>query len=70
MDKQLDLIVRHRANYRCDYCLLPQSARRLRFQIDHIIAEQHGGKTTPANPALSSRPSFPAEIHQPRDLAP
>jgi len=52
MDKQLDLIVQYRANYRCEYCHLPQSARRLRFQIDHIIAEQHGGGTILSNLAL------------------
>ena len=32
-----------RARHRCEYCQLPQSASRLRHQIDHIIARQHGG---------------------------
>ena len=53
MEKHLDFLVRQRANERCEYCRLPQSARRLRFQIDHIIAEQHGGETELSNLALS-----------------
>jgi hypothetical protein len=32
---------------------MPQSARRLKFPIDHIIAEQHHGKTELDNLALS-----------------
>ena len=39
------------ARHRCEYCQLPQSASRLRHQIDHIIARQHGGSDA-LEPAL------------------
>jgi hypothetical protein len=45
--------VRNRANHCCEYCQLPQSFSSTRFQIDHIIAEQHGGGTTASNLALA-----------------
>jgi hypothetical protein len=32
---------------------MPQAAYRFRFPIDHIIAQQHGGKTAPGNLALA-----------------
>ena len=35
--------VRQRADSRCEYCRVPQSAYRLRFSTDHIIARQHSG---------------------------
>jgi hypothetical protein len=38
---------------RCKYWRIPQSALRLRFQIDHIIAEQHGGETVLGNLAFA-----------------
>ncbi|MGA8350541.1 MAG: HNH endonuclease [Isosphaeraceae bacterium] len=44
--------VRRRARHRCEYCQLPQSASRLRHQIDHIIARQHGGGDALSNLAL------------------
>jgi hypothetical protein len=37
----------------CEYCRLPQASDPLPFQIDHIIAEQHGGRTVRSNLALS-----------------
>jgi hypothetical protein len=48
----IDRSVRERAAHRCEYCHMPQAARRLRFPIDHITAEQHHGKTEPENLAL------------------
>ena len=45
--------VRARASGRCEYCHMPQQYRRLRFQIDHIIASQHGGERTQSNLALA-----------------
>lgn len=53
MNRDLSQTVRERARERCEYCLVPQSARQLRFQIDHIIAEQHGGETVLDNLALA-----------------
>jgi len=42
-----------RAADRCEYCRIPQYAFPLRFQIDHIRAEQHEGETAPENLALA-----------------
>jgi HNH endonuclease len=49
----LDRAVRNRAKDACEYCQMPQSARRLTFQIDHIVARQHRGPTTMENLALA-----------------
>jgi hypothetical protein len=49
----LDRRVRERAKGVCEYCRLPQAVYRLTFQIDHIIAEQHRGKTRLGNLCLS-----------------
>jgi hypothetical protein len=46
-------IVRERANNCCEYCQLPQPFSSTRFQIDHIIAEQHGGGTLAGNLAFA-----------------
>lgn len=46
-------MVRERAAERCEYCRIPQFALPLPFQIDHIIAEQHQGKTELPNLALA-----------------
>ena len=45
--------VRRRAAGRCEYCHLPQAATWLPFEIDHIIARKHGGRTIGSNLALS-----------------
>ncbi len=42
-----------RANARCEYCRMPQEYDELSFEIDHVIAEQHGGKTIASNLALA-----------------
>lgn len=41
------------ANGVCEYCHLPMAYHLVPFQIDHIIAEQHGGKTVSENLAIS-----------------
>lgn len=50
-----DLIrqVSERAGSRCEYCRLPSVFHPAPFQIDHIIARQHGGKTELENLALA-----------------
>jgi len=53
IDKALDLRVRSRSGERCEYCLLPQSVRCLRFHVEHIIPIQHGGRDTLDNLALA-----------------
>jgi hypothetical protein len=37
--------IRERAGGRCEYCHLPDTCTALPFQVDHIIAEKHGGPT-------------------------
>ena len=46
-------MVRERAGERCEYCLYPQEASFLAFEVEHIIAEKHGGATTENNLALA-----------------
>jgi hypothetical protein len=47
------LTVIKRADGRCEYCLYPQAASFLAFEIEHISAEKHGGKTVLENLALA-----------------
>jgi hypothetical protein len=42
-----------RAAARCEYCQLPSKFHSAPFQIDHIIARQHEGKTEIENLALA-----------------
>ena len=42
-----------RAKNCCEYCLVPESLALASYQVDHIIAEKHGGTTTEENLALS-----------------
>jgi 5-methylcytosine-specific restriction endonuclease McrA len=42
--------VSDRANHSCEYCLIPEALSLSSHQVDHIIAEKHGGKTIPDNP--------------------
>lgn len=53
MDAELRQFIWHRADSRCEYCLIPTTVSLLPFQIDHIIAEKHGGSTVADNLALS-----------------
>jgi 5-methylcytosine-specific restriction endonuclease McrA len=53
MDVALERLVRQRAGGRCEYCRLPQAESRVPFEIDHIIARKHGGRTTASNLAIS-----------------
>lgn len=45
--------VRELSGNRCDYCHLPDELDPLPFQLDHIIAQQHGGLTVLENSAWS-----------------
>ena len=49
----VEALVRRRAGDCCEYCRLPEAFSAAPFEIDHIIAEQHGGQTVPANLALA-----------------
>jgi hypothetical protein len=46
-------LVRERASFRCEYCHLPAAVSSIPFEIDHIIAQQHLGKTVLGNLALA-----------------
>src|SRR5215471_16672954 len=53
MDARLRQTVRDRAESRCEYCHLPERVAELPFQIDQLIAEQHGGLTSEDNLAFA-----------------
>jgi hypothetical protein len=53
VNRELVRRVWSRAGDRCEYCLIPQFAFPLPFQIDHILAEKHGGETVEGNLALA-----------------
>jgi hypothetical protein len=53
MRKSLEERVRRRAKDVCEYCKMPQVFYRSPFQIEHILARKHGGKTVPANLAVA-----------------
>jgi hypothetical protein len=42
-----------RARATCEYCGMAQALNPLPYEIDHIISEQHGGRTELANLALA-----------------
>jgi hypothetical protein len=53
LDTDLIRQVWQRAQARCEYCRLPSAFHPTPFQIDHIIARQHGGPTAVDNLALA-----------------
>jgi len=53
MDRALEGLVWERAGHRCEYCQVAQEFDRLPFEIDHIIAEKHGGPTRASNLCLA-----------------
>jgi hypothetical protein len=54
MEAALRQAVRRRAGRRCEYCQLPEARSPLvPFQIEHIVAHQHGGATRLSNLALA-----------------
>jgi len=55
MDEQLRGAVRQRAQVRCEYCHLLEIHSSLPFEVEHIIAEKHGGPTAFDNLAWSCR---------------
>ncbi len=46
---ELRQIVIQRAQGRCEYCRYPEAFAFLTFEIEHIVAEKHGGETASAN---------------------
>jgi hypothetical protein len=53
VSSQLREFVVQRAGGRCEYCLYPQDAALFRFEMEHVIAEKHGGRTEADNLALA-----------------
>lgn len=46
-------LIYERANGCCEYCLTPEAVSLAAHEVDHIIAEKHGGPTQEDNLALS-----------------
>ena len=53
VDRSLEQEVWRRSGRICEYCRMPEEFHDAPFQIDHIIARQHGGLTESENLALS-----------------
>ena len=53
MNADLTNLVRRRAAGRCEYCRLPQLAASVPFEVDHVIARKHRGRTLASNLALA-----------------
>jgi hypothetical protein len=53
MDESMAEAVRSRAGYACEYCRLPEDLHPGPFEVEHIIAKQHGGLTVFSNLAYS-----------------
>jgi hypothetical protein len=49
VDETLVEAVRRRANFACEYCRLPDAVHPGIFEVEHIVARQHGGATTISN---------------------
>ena len=49
---ELRRLVRERANGCCEYCGVPESVTFAVHEVDHIVAEKHGGETTAENLAF------------------
>jgi hypothetical protein len=66
MDKATDKMVRERAHGCCEYCRMLQAYDDLPFQIEHIIAKQHGGTDAHENLALAC---VPCNLHKGTNLS-
>src|SRR5688572_5329107 len=49
MEAALRQLVVARACGRCEYCHFPETYAFLPFQVDHVIAQKHGGPTLESN---------------------
>lgn len=50
---RLRRFIEERANRRCEYCLLRSGISFFPHEVDHIIAEKHGGATVESNLAFT-----------------
>jgi hypothetical protein len=53
MDAALARQVWQRAGGCCEYCRMPQEFDDAPFEVDHVIAKKHGGRTAAGNLALT-----------------
>ena len=53
MDDALETLVWQRSGHRCEYCRFPAAFAEVPFQIDHVVARQHGGADEAENLALA-----------------
>lgn len=60
-----DLVIQ-RAGGRCEYCLIHEDDAIISHEVDHIVAEKHGGTTTPENLAFAC---FPCNRYKGSDIA-
>jgi hypothetical protein len=66
MNPRLRSKIRQRAGLRCEYCHFPEAVAELRFQVDHVLAEKHGGQTALSNLAWAC---FRCNSHKGPNLA-
>ena len=59
--------VQERAGGRCEYCRLPEECSQQVFEIDHIVARKHRGKTVLGNLAWAC---FSCNSHKGPNLRP
>ena len=52
MGLKRDKLIRERAGHKCEYCRFPEGFAEVPFQIDHVLAKQHGGLGETSNLAL------------------
>ena len=55
MPHRLYVVVAARARHQCEYCLAPEVAFNLEFEVDHVIPIARGGTDDLANLALACR---------------
>ena len=46
-------LVEERANFQCEYCLLPLGVAFFPHEVDHVIADKHNGATNAENLAFA-----------------
>ena len=63
---KLRVLVYQRAAGRCEYCLIHNQDTYKQHEVDHIVAEKHGGVTDADNLCLSC---FDCNRHKGSDLA-
>lgn len=66
ISEALRRLVIERAQNCCEYCLLDIRFAYLPYEIDHIVAEKHGGKTEADNLCLTC---FECNRHKGSDIA-